>query len=136
MTRLVVDASALVELLLATDLAGRVLEEIGASEADLHVPALCDVEVASALRRSLLTGRLGDSRVLLALQDLADLPLTRHGHQLLLGRVLALRHNLSAYDATYAALAERLGATLVTADGGLAAAARSQLGLTVVDVTA
>lgn len=130
-----VDASALVEVLLATERAGRVLAEIAPPDADLHVPALCDVEIASALRRSLISGRIDDSRALLALQDLADLPLTRHGHQLLLGRVLALRHNLSAYDATYAALAERLRATLVTADGGLASAARSQLGLTVVDLT-
>jgi predicted nucleic acid-binding protein len=133
--RLVVDASALVELLLATEQAPRVAAEIGAGS-DLHVPALCDVEVASALRRALLAGRLDESRALVALRDLADLPLTRHGHQLLLGRILALRDNLSAYDATYAALAERLEATLVTADAGLAVAARKRLGLEVVSVTA
>jgi predicted nucleic acid-binding protein len=133
--RLVVDASALVELLLATEQAPRVAAEIGA-DSDLHVPALCDVEVASALRRALLAGRLDESRALVALRDLADLPLTRHGHQLLLGRILALRDNLSAYDATYAALAERLEATLVTADAGLAVAARKRLGLEVVSVTA
>ncbi|HEX2165189.1 MAG TPA: type II toxin-antitoxin system VapC family toxin [Thermoanaerobaculia bacterium] len=127
--RLVVDAAALVELLLATRLAPRVAAEVAVAGAELHVPALCDVEVAAALRRALARGRLDDERALLALQDLADLPLVRHGHQSLLGRVLALRHNLSAYDATYAALAERLDATLVTADGGLANAARDHLRL-------
>lgn len=134
MKRVVVDASALVELLLATELAPAVAAELAAPEADLHVPALCDVEVASALRRALLAGRLDEVRARVALRDLADLPLTRHGHQLLLGRVLALRDNLSAYDATYAALAERLEARLVTADAGLAAAAVGHLGLDVVAV--
>ena len=129
-----VDASALVELLLATELAPKVAAEIAGDDADLHVPSLCDVEVASALRRALLAGRLDEDRALAALRDLADLPLSRHGHQLLLGRVLALRDNLSAYDATYAALAERLEATLVTADARLAAAARGHLGLEVVAI--
>ncbi|HEX6202215.1 MAG TPA: type II toxin-antitoxin system VapC family toxin, partial [Thermoanaerobaculia bacterium] len=80
MTRIVVDASALVEVLLATERADRVLSEIAGADSDLHVPALCDVEVASALRRALISGRIDDSRALLALQDLAELPLTRHGH--------------------------------------------------------
>jgi predicted nucleic acid-binding protein len=127
----VVDASALVEYLLRTP-AGQALEAriIGA---DLHVPALCDVEVAAALRRGLLAGTLELERAQLVLRDLAELPLTRHGHQLLLDRVLDLRQNFSVYDATYAALAERLGASLITADGGLARAVRSLLGLEVIE---
>ncbi len=56
------------------------------------------------------------------MRDYVDLPLTRHGHQLLLARVLGLRNNFSASDATYIALAERLGATLITGDEGLARA--------------
>lgn len=135
MTRIVVDASALVEALLATERAPRVVAAISAPDVDLHVPALCDVEVASALRRALAAGRLDEARAMLALEDLADLPLTRHGHQLLLGRILTLRHNLSAYDATYAALAERLDAVLVTADRGLAGTAASLLRLPVVAIT-
>jgi len=59
---------------------------------------------------------------------LDDLPLSRHGHQHLLARILSLRANFSAYDATYIALAERLGATLVTGDQRLARAAESHLG--------
>ena len=127
----VADASALVEYLLRTP-KGKALE--GAiTGADLHVPALCDVEVAAALRRGLLAGDLDVERTQLVLQDLSELPVTRHGHQILLGRLLSLRQNFSVYDATYVALAERLGASLITADGGLARAARSILGLEVVE---
>jgi predicted nucleic acid-binding protein len=127
----VVDASALVEYLLRTPV-GQALEP-SIRVADLHVPALCDVEVTAALRRGLLAGSLDPERADQALQDLADLPLVRHGHQILLRRALSLRDNLSAYDAIYAVLAERLGASLITADGGLARAARSRLGLEVVE---
>jgi len=132
--RLVVDASALVEVLLATERAPGIDAEIARSEVEveLHTPALCDVEVASALRRALLGGRLEEGRARLALRDLADLPMTRHGHQLLVARTLELRHNFSAYDATYVALAESLDAALVTADRRLASAVRSQLDLSVI----
>jgi predicted nucleic acid-binding protein len=85
----------------------------------MHVPALCDVEVASALRRLSLSGTLSAERRDQALTDYLDLPLTRHGHQSLLPRVLELGANLSAYDAAYAALAETLMAELVTADDKL-----------------
>lgn len=134
MSRVVVDASALVEALLATERAPRVVAALAAPDVELHVPALCDVEIASALRRGLVAGRLDEERALAALEDLADLPLTRHGHQLLLGRILALRHNLSAYDATYAALAERLDASLLTADRRLVAAAASHLRVPVIAI--
>ncbi len=60
-----------------------------------------------------------------AIEDYLDLPITRHGHQWLMGRILSLRENLSAYDATYVALAEELGGTLLTADESLARAART-----------
>ena len=66
-----------------------------------------------------------------ALDDFLLLPLTRHEHLPLLGRMLALRRNFSAYDACYLALAERLGASFVTGDGRLAAAARRHLELDV-----
>lgn len=96
-----------------------------ADGAELHVPALCDIEVSAALRRGLLAGLLTEERALTALVDYADLPLTRHGHQLLLARVLSLRANFSAYDATYVALAEQLRAALLTADGALARAVQA-----------
>jgi predicted nucleic acid-binding protein len=85
------------------------------------------VEVASSLRRLLLDGSLREDRAKEALRDYLDLPLIRHGHQTLLARVLSLRSNFSAYDATYIALAERLGATLVTGDEALTRAVESNL---------
>lgn len=88
----------------------------------------------AVLRRSLLAGKMTAKRAALALASYLDLPLHRHGHQLLLARSLALRENFSAYDATYVALAERLGAVLVTADLPLAKAVRTHLELAVVEI--
>lgn len=114
------DASALVEYLLRTDLSAALRGVIEDKETDLHIPALCDVEITSALRRAIASRLIGESRAGEALETYLDLPLSRHGHQTLLARVLSLRQNFSAYDATYVALAERLGAELLTADQHLA----------------
>ena len=57
-----------------------------------------------------------------ALDDFAHLSLVRHPHGPLLPRMWALRDSLSAYDAAYVALAEALGATLLTLDARLARA--------------
>ena len=70
----------------------------------------------------MLSGALAESRAEEALTDYLDLPLTRHGHQALLHRILALRANFSAYDASCVALAERLRAPFLTADRRLARA--------------
>jgi len=102
-------------------------EVVRAPGTDLHTPALCDVEVASGLRRAIARRAPSAQRAMLALEDYRDLPLTRHGHLALLPRVLQLRANLSAYDATYVALGEQLGAALLTADARLRSAARARL---------
>ena len=78
------------------------------------------------LRKSLADHRAGE-----ALGDYLDLPIRRHGHQSLLDRILELRANFSAYDATYVALAERMNAGLVTADERLARAVDRHTALTV-----
>ncbi len=116
---MVADASSLVEYLLRTERATPIEEVIESADTDLHVPALCDVEVTAALRRGLLMRRMTETRATQALRDYLDLPLLRHAHGALLERVLNLRKNLSAYDAIYVALAERLGAHLLTADDRL-----------------
>jgi len=119
---IVLDASALVELLLGTE-QGR---SIGARIADpglgLHVPHLADVEVAQALRRYVREGELEPDSAALALENLRSLDLERHAHEPLLDRVWALRENLTAYDAVYVALAEALDTTLLTCDGRLSRA--------------
>jgi predicted nucleic acid-binding protein len=112
----VTDASAIVEFLLRTP-RGRGFEEILASpESDVHAPALVDVEVASALRGLALSGILSEGRLAEALSDYDELPILRHGHTGLLPRILQLRHNFSAYDAAYVALAENLDADIHSAD--------------------
>jgi predicted nucleic acid-binding protein len=127
----VADASALVEYLLRTERASSLSATIESDDAALHIPALCDIEVAAVIRRALLSRRLREDRARDAIVDYLDLPLMRHGHRQLIARVLQLRSNFSAYDATYVALAEGLGAELLTADDALAQAARTHTVLTV-----
>jgi predicted nucleic acid-binding protein len=117
---IVADASALVEYLLGSKAGSKVAATIEARAVDLHVPALCDVEVASALRGLARSRRVDRTRALEVLADYVDLPLVRHGHVPLLARVFELRDNFSAYDATYLALADSLGARLVTCDKAFA----------------
>jgi predicted nucleic acid-binding protein len=68
-----------------------------------------------------LQGRSTPPRGLEASHDLTSWPITRYPHDLFLSRIWALRHNLTAYDAAYVALAETLEVTLVTCDARLAA---------------
>jgi predicted nucleic acid-binding protein len=119
---IVLDASALLELLLNTAQAPRVAARIFGDGETLHAPPLLDLEVAQVLRRYVAAGRLTAERSGQALEDLGDLPLERYPHALFLDRIWALRHDLTAYDAAYVALAEALAAPLLTRDGALARA--------------
>ena len=78
--------------------------------------------MAQVIRRYAAGGEIGAARGRQALADLADFPLRRYPHDFLLGRMWQLRHNLTAYDAAYVALAEALGIPLLTRDRRLAAA--------------
>lgn len=117
---MVLDASALIELLLASERGEAVASRIAEPSLSLHVPHLADLEVVQALRRYVREGQLDAREAGAALEDLLSLDLERHGHEPLLDRVWALRHNLTAYDAVYVALAEALDAKLLTCDGRLA----------------
>jgi predicted nucleic acid-binding protein len=119
---IVLDASAVVELLLQTTTGVRVGQRIASRVESLHAPHLLDIEVAQVLRRFEAGGALTPERAEQALADLLDLDVRRHAHDLLLPRVWQLRHNLTAYDAAYVALAEALDAPLVTTDGRVARA--------------
>jgi predicted nucleic acid-binding protein len=120
---IVVDASALLEVLLNTSAGSVVARRLFIENETLHAPHLLDVEIAQVLRRYAMTGELTPTRGLQALEDLADWPLTRYPHDLLLHRIWELRHNVTAYDAAYIALAEALSVPLLTRDAGLASAA-------------
>lgn len=85
----------------------------------LAIPALCDVEVMSAMRKAIRTRRLTPERALQATEDYLALPLRRFPHEAALRRILELRDNFGTYDAAYVALAEALGVPLVTADSHL-----------------
>jgi predicted nucleic acid-binding protein len=89
---------------------------------DLAAPELIDLEVTSVLHRALRAGRVNRRRAEQALNDLGDLPLSRSPHLPLLERVWELRARMGPYEASYVALAEVLGAVLVTADIGLSRA--------------
>ena len=117
---IVLDASAVVELLLGTLLGRSVAARIAEPGLSLHVPHLVDVEVAQTLRRFVRSADLDAASAEQALEELRALDLERHSHEPLLDRVWALRGNLTAYDAVYVALAEALEATLLTCDGRLA----------------
>lgn len=121
---IVLDASALVELLLGTGRGRAVAGRIADPEVGLHVPHLADVEVAQTLRRYVKDGGIDAASAAAALLDLRALDVERHSHEPLLDRVWVLRDNLTAYDAVYVALAEALDATLLTCDGRLARAPR------------
>lgn len=129
MSILVLDASAIVEYVLRTASGRRYEPLIEARGTRLHAPAVCDVEVVSGLRRLLLRGAVSDGRAGQALGIHLGLKVIRHGHRPLLRRALALRDNFTASDATYVALAEALGAPLLTADRRLARAVRAHSGV-------
>jgi predicted nucleic acid-binding protein len=118
----VVDASAIVEMLLKTPIGERCRDRLFADGEALAAPHLLDVEVGQVLRRFDASGDLSSERGREALADLADLPLTRYPHGPLLGRAWELRQSMSAYDSVYVALAEALDAPLVTCDGRVARA--------------
>ena len=122
---IVLDASALVELLLNTSAGQAVARRIANPNLGVHVPHLADLEVAQVLRRLASRGELKAAEASTAIEDLRSLDLQRHAHEPLLGRVWELRQNLSAYDAVYVALAEVLDTTVVTCDGRLARAPRA-----------
>ena len=116
----VLDASAVVELLIGTERGRAVADRLEDPAIDLHAPHLLDVEVLQVLRRLVRDGSLTARDAAAALNDLRALDVERHGHRPLLDRVWALRQNLTAYDAVYVALAEALDTTLLTCDRKLA----------------
>jgi predicted nucleic acid-binding protein len=115
----VLDASAVIELLLGSERGHAIAARIAEPSLALHIPHLADLEVAQALRRYVRDGDLDARRAEEALADLRSLDVERHAHEPLLDRVWALRTNLTAYDAVYLALAEALDTSVLTCDARL-----------------
>ncbi|MGH2704612.1 MAG: type II toxin-antitoxin system VapC family toxin [Actinomycetota bacterium] len=119
--RLILDASAMVDLLVGSDLAKAVVRRLRGHE--LHAPAHFDAEVLSALGRLHRGGHLSARQATARIGRLAAAPIERHLLSLLLAGAWARRHNLRLVDALYVELAQRLDAPIVTTDSGMAGAA-------------
>ena len=124
---IVLDASAVVSGLLNAAEARAAL-----ADESVHVPHLVDSEVAHALRRLVINGALGPDDGWATLDTWRRLGVARHPVTNLLDRIWELRENVSASDASYLALAEALGCSLVTADARLSRAPALRCPVTVV----
>ena len=124
---IVVDASAALSALLNAGPARSAL----ASER-LHAPHLVDSEIVHALRRRVMARQLLAEAAWTALDSWRRLGMTRYAVFSLLDRVWELRENVSAYDASYVALAELLDCPLLTADDRLSRAPGVRCAITVV----
>jgi predicted nucleic acid-binding protein len=118
---IVADASVIATFLLDDEAAGaRVRERLRRER--LVAPEIVDLEVLSVIRRTAARGQATERRADQAVADLRDLRLERLAHRPFVDRCWELRHHVTPYDAAYVAVAEALGAPLVTADARLAAA--------------
>ena len=118
---LVIDASALFEVVADTPLAEQVRSRISQDE-ERAAPHVIDVEVLGIIRREYLRGALDRTAAYMAVQNLRDWPVQRIGHRFLLDRAWELRDNVRGWDAFYVALAELVDATLLTLDARLSRA--------------
>jgi predicted nucleic acid-binding protein len=116
----VIDASAVVELLLASERATAVEQSI--EDADLVAPDSINPEVLQAIRGLERSGKVNEGRAGEMLANLLIMSVKRVPTFGLMSDAWALRHNLTAYDACYVALARHLGSALITGDHRIARA--------------
>ena len=114
---IVADASVVLEILRQTS-AGVEFQDL-LFQHSVHAPYLLDIEVTHGLRRLERSAQMDVRQALNSLAILRDMRIQRYPHTPLLDEIWKLRHNLTAYDATYLALALWLRADLVTMDAGL-----------------
>jgi predicted nucleic acid-binding protein len=119
---IVLDASVVVDLLIKPAVQTSELRARIRRAGMVYAPHLMDAEVTNTIRRHLLRGWIDQVSARRAIRRLAAMQVRWRPHRPVLGRALALRHQLSAYDAIYVAMAEVTGATLVTRDARLARA--------------
>lgn len=124
---IVLDASVVVELLTNGAMADAIRKDLAGRDESFLVPHLIDIEVVSALRRLAGAQRIDGHRPAEFLAGLASLPAERYAHTPLMGRIWELRHNFTAYDAAYIALAEATGPVLYTCDEKLRSGHRARV---------
>ena len=120
--RLVLDASALVDVLLANDAGARVVDRISGYE--INAPAHLDAEVISTLARLVRGGLLSETQIDERLEHLTRMPIARHDLPPLLAGAWSMHQNLRILDALYVELAGRLDTIVLTTDRRLARAHR------------
>ena len=114
---IVIDASAAIELLMCSELGSRLETRLFGGDELLNAPHLLDIEVLQVIRSLVAARELSVDAALDKVERLQQMDVVRHPHTELVQRIFDLRHNLTAYDAAYLALAEHLGnATLITCD--------------------
>lgn len=118
---LVVDASAVAEILLGTEAGGRAAALVDGHE--LLAPQHLTAEVASVIRGWSLGRQITDEMALRAFHEFEALGVEQMPMMSLLPAVYALRHNVSAYDAMYVVLARAAQCSLLTLDARFAASA-------------
>jgi len=119
----IVDVSAMVDLLIGSPLGPAVRDRLTAHE--LHAPAHFDAEVLSALGRLQRGGRLSERQTATRVDRLATAPIVRHPLPSLLAGAWRRRHNLRLVDALYVELADQTDMAIATTDAGMAAVAPS-----------
>jgi predicted nucleic acid-binding protein len=112
---IVADASIVIDLAL-----GDTVVDAAVGMHDLHAPVTIDAEILHAFRRHWLAKNVTDTEVLDLIAIVRRMSITRHAVQPLVNRMWAIRHNITAYDAGYVALAESLDLPLLTRDWRLA----------------
>ena len=129
----VLDTSVVVDLLMGDGVAAEAVQLLS-DEGAAAAPDLLVFEVLAVLRRHANRGAVSAERAAAAIADLGDVALQLYPSMILRDRAWALRDNLTAGDALFAALAQELGEPLATKDRGLAAFVRSHLGVPVVEL--
>ncbi|XVV06805.1 type II toxin-antitoxin system VapC family toxin [Actinosynnema sp. CA-248983] len=129
----VIDNSALIEFLLGKRPHKKLVQTM--LTGTLAAPEILDAEAFSVLRRMVLHNGLPASEAHTHLRTIRDAPITRVGHRALMDAAWTMRNALSAHDAFYVALAERLGVPMVTCDAKLAGSNGHQVDIEVYPVS-
>ena len=129
---IVVDAGVVFTLVAGAEAAARDIA-LRVGNEQMLAPQLVDLEVVSVLRRLVLRRDFPSLLAAASVRHLAELDLTRVAHAPLLERCWELHDNLTPYDAAYVALAEMVGAPLLTSDRRLAGASGTRCAIEVLN---
>jgi predicted nucleic acid-binding protein len=124
---IVLDASAALSALLNDGDARSLV-----ADQQVHVPHQIDHEIVGALHHRVRSGAMTPEAGWSLVDTWRRLAATRYPVQGLLARVWQLQDSLSTYDASYVALAESLGCTLVTVDARVSRAPGLRCPVTVI----